>query len=258
MLDGVDGIIDRWLGLDKSGSGTEPRYKHKKNLQQLLRSLEELQSLDGGELVSNLLEQITINWKENKRKPSSENWRFNKQPYFDPRSRSLEKTLEKSTVIVTDDSWANQVPVAAGLVHSGEGKRAIDLVHKKAHDTFEFIELKIDEKSGGPLFAAMEILLYGLIYVFSRENIKDLGYDPKKILFAANRIELQVLAPAGYYKGYELGWLERTLSSGLSSLKNGRDFGISFAFRVFPDEFEWNLWSLKLLDALDHIGGVTR
>ncbi len=57
----------------------------------------------------------------------------------------------------------------------------------------EFIELKIDEKSGGPLSAAMEILLYGLIFVFSRENIKDLGYDLKKEMFAVKCVELQCL-----------------------------------------------------------------
>ncbi len=67
-----------------------------------------------------------------------------------------------------------------------------------------------------------------------------------------------MLATASYYNGYQLGWLEEFRSGGLSTLPKDFDWDMSFRFRVFPDEFEWNLWSLKLLDALDHIGGVTR
>ena len=262
ILDGTGCIIDGWLGLDENSAGsTLPRYKHRGNLKQLPQDSEGLKNPDGETLVRGLLTRITDNWKgreDKDRKPSSENWRFSKQPIFNPRSTSLEKTLEKSIVVVTENYWANQVPVASGLVNRGEGKRAIDLVHQNANNTYEFIELKIGPNADSPLFAAMEILLYGLIYVFSRKNMNDLEYDSQNILLAAESVELQVLAPAKYYKDCQLGWLEESLASGLAKLSEDSDLdcSLSFKFRSFPETFEWNLWSRKLLDALEGIGSA--
>ena len=259
ILDGTNDIIDEWLGLNENSAGTRlPRYKNQTNLQQLSKDHDIPTTLNGEPLVTKLLEQITRNWakKEEGRKPSSENWRFSKQPIFNPRSTSLEKTLEKSIVVVTENDWANQVPVASGLVNRGEGKRAIDLVHQNANNTYEFIELKIGPNADTPLFAAMEILLYGLIYVFSRKNMTVLKYDSHNILLTANSVELQVLAPAEYYTGHQLGWLEKSLSDGLSTLSKEVGYDLSFRFRSFPEEFEWKLWSRTLLDALKGIDNV--
>ena len=260
ILNGTDSVIDEWLALDGRWNGSPPRYKHKSTIQRLSDASERPENLNGGELVSRLLEKISDNWtnrQDKDRRPSSENWRFNKQPSFNPSSRSLEKTLEKSIVVVTENDWANQVPIASGLVSRGEGKRAIDLVHLKANNCFEFIELKTDEKSGGPLLAAMEILLYGLVYVFSRQHREELGYGPKAMLLGADSVELQVLAPAGYYEGYQLGWLENSLAKGLAQLSGSTEFGLSFKFRTFPKNFEWRLWSWELLGALGGIEDVT-
>lgn len=257
ILDDTDALIDDWLGIDNSWDGSEPRYKNKTSLKRLSNPSERPTNLDGKQFVKDLLARITDNWKGREpadRKPTRKNWRFDKQLESDPRSPSLEKTLEKSIVAVTGNDWANQVPVASGLVSSKEGHRAIDLVHLKANNAFEFIELKIDDGSGGPLFAAMELLLYGLIYVLSRDNMDELGYSSKdKILFAAKSVELQVLAPAAYYKDCKLTWLEETLSTGLSALSKDFDYDLSFKFRSFPEKFEWKLWSLDLLVALENI-----
>lgn len=247
ILDGTDEIIDRWLGLDESWAGKFPRYKHKSTLLRLPAE----NDLDGEFLSRSILDRITENWKGMpvRRKPSQKNWRFAKQLDLAPDNSSVEKTLEKSIAFVAGDDWANQVPVASGLVGRGEGQRAIDLVHM-VNGTCKFVELKTDENSGGPLFAAIEILLYGLLYVFSRQNSEELGYSPTKKLLRAERIELQVLAPTSYYQNYELDWLETSLSSGLSTLCEELAWSMDFCFRAFPKDFAWRAWNVELWKAL--------
>ena len=80
----------------------------------------------------------------------------------------------------------------------------------------------------------MEILQYGVLYIFSRINAKALGYDAKKIkLFGATGIHLKILAPAAYYEGYDLAWLEGSINGGLAKfLDQGvRGFALEMDFK---------------------------
>jgi hypothetical protein len=100
------------------------------------------------------------------------------------------------------------------------------------------------------LFAALEILEYGALYVFSRVEAKALGYEPGfSDLLEAQRIRLRVLAPRSFYefktrggrRPYQLDWLGRTLQSATRHLAQriGGGFHMDFGFDVFPDDFTW-------------------
>ena len=257
ILDGTDGLIDRWLGLDSKGW----KYKQRRSLLLLIKQPPEV--LDGVELISGLVSRIRENWRDFRSKgfyPSSErskaNWRYEKQRYISPRNRSPEKTLEKSISIITGDDWVNQVPTCAGLVGSGEKSRNIDLIHRHLDQgIYSFIELKVD--SDQPIFAAMEILKYGLIYVFWREHLQELselGFPTAdRELLKARHVSLEVLAPSPYYQDGSLEWLASAIDKGLSGFLGKRadlGFTMSFQFQAFPPGFSWSPWSSHLADAL--------
>ena len=241
ILDGVDDYINQKLGLQLNNL----QYKHKKSCQ--LLSKQPPSHLDGKAFVDGIYERIGANWSGQPSR-SFENWRDEPQDRPSSDGSKLEVTLERRIVgCQWPDSvrWFNQVPVASGLVNSvRDKKRAIDLVHlsKMNNGQYEFIELKVAQKSGGtPLLAAMEILQYGALYIFSRKNASKLGYDiDKKVLLKARDIKLVVLAPATYYKGYWLGWLKDKINEGIKHVleKENVQIKMEFAFQEFPATFD--------------------
>jgi hypothetical protein len=135
------------------------------------------------------------------------------------------------------------VPVASGvMLGADEGGRRIDLAHRCSPGSYEFIELKLGIACDTPLHAAMEILEYGLIYVFSRVHLDSLGYDRMNELLRANAIALKVLAPAESYLPGSLEALEQAINFGLAELwkMEKLDFKINFAFEQFPLGFRWS------------------
>jgi len=134
--------------------------------------------------------------------------------------------------------WSNQVPIAAGMIAgAGNNRRAIDLVHSRAPEKFEFIELKIG--SDTPLFAAVEILEYGFVWLLSRRDRGNLGYADRAIIQASG-VQLSVLAPARYYRELDLTWLSASLSEGVRRLgERHGDVRLDFAFQEFPLGFVW-------------------
>ncbi|TAK42666.1 MAG: hypothetical protein EPO29_06220 [Betaproteobacteria bacterium] len=242
ILDGVSDLIDLEFGLE---IGKTRRHKNETSFRELAT-----RPMVGFE-VSGLIEKIYVkigeNWRNSAcRRGSKDNWRFDKQPNISVKNRSPEVILEKSIVNIPDEIWSdarcwmNQVPVASGLTRRREGRRAIDLVHRCPDGWYEFIELKVNGRGGSPLFAAMEILQYGVLYIFSRQNAKDLGYtEAEKPLLGATGIHLRVMAPATYYALFDdLSWLEEGISKALAIfLAQPR-----FAFKLAMDfEFE-TLW----------------
>jgi hypothetical protein len=137
------------------------------------------------------------------------------------------------------------MPIAAGLFDNGtDRRRAIDLVFQCGNDQYDFVELKL--KSDTPLYAAMEILGYGLVYLASRlDSANNLSYvrGTSRPVLAATAINLVVLAPSNYYEErYSLQWLELGLSDGLKALvkdKGVNNLTINFQFESLPDEFVW-------------------
>jgi len=189
------------------------RYSHKESClalnEQHLSHLKE----GGIALFENLYKIVESNW--NGRAPNSEqNWRLTKELNMKVANPSKEKRLEKK-IVGENENWFNQSPTASGLADSNrDRKMAVDLVHKKGRKTFEFIELKIN--SNTPLYAAIEILLYGLLYLFYRAQSMECDVWKKpnnKELLNARKIELKVLAPGQYYAAYR------------KNLQNLQDFG---------------------------------
>lgn len=194
------------------------------------------------------------------RDPSQENWKL--RPTDDPskirtsrENRSPEVTLERAIVLKWPTEWTYQMPTASGLFDGYGGKhRNIDLVRKEAIDSFNFVELKWE--SNNPLFAALEILGYGLVYLASRTDpAGNLNYgkgSPRPVL-TAKKISLSVLAPFEYYEGCRLDWLERGLDSGLKELVKSKcddDLEMDFRFEHFPDGLVWRRDSADLPERL--------
>lgn len=142
----------------------------------------------------------------------------------------LERAIAKASVAADRNDWANQVPIASGVLGpSAERRRAIDLVHKRAEGHFEFVELKI--ASDTPLYAAFEIISYAGVWLLSRRDACG------KELLEAKRVDLRVLAPAAYYRPYTLGRIEEVLDQELREYAEPRGATLSFGFDVLPDSF---------------------
>jgi hypothetical protein len=207
-------------------------------------------------------EQIDSDWDASKRVPSTKNWRFEQQPVICDENRSPEKTLEKAIVELGGKDWANQVPTSSGLTSAKRDKhRNIDLVCQCGPDCYQFIELKYE--SNRPLYAAMEALVYGVLYAVSRLRLPANFARDRKLL-SANTVHLRVLAPQKFYAGYRFDWLESALTSGLEFTR-GLGFTMDFRFDVFPADFAWDSSSeeclqeskVKLPEYLKNRGPVT-
>lgn len=219
--------------------------KHRSAIQKLSRSPP--LPFDGESFVHGMFEVVAENWVECiaalDRSPSRENWRW-----FDPKCEyaahnlSPEVTLERAIVgaamSLNREDWSNQVPIASGLIAGGgDRRRAIDLIHRRGPVAFDFVELKVG--SDNPLYAAVEILKYGFVWLLSREHCERLGYGGK-VLIQASDVRLSVLAPHSYYDGLALDWLAVGLSQGLQTLGIERQgLHLSFAFESFPQSFVW-------------------
>lgn len=216
--------------------------RHWSALLQLHRSCPS--GFDGTALVAALFEQISINWRSclaaRSRQPSTENWRWHR-PKLDisPTNNSPEVAFERAAVKAAvangRTDWANQVPIASGIV-AGDNRRAIDLVYQRGQDAFDLLELKIG--SDNPLYAAIEILRYGLVWLLSRRDRVLLGYAGKALIEATD-IRLCVLAPHRYYRDLDLSWMADGISAGLAGIAESDGVRLSFGFETFPQWFSW-------------------
>lgn len=250
ICSGINEIIDHHLGVEDIGS--EPHYVHKTSCLRL--SKEPPKEFNVARMLSEMLECLEKNWEISPRRtyaePSNENWRFKKQLHISKKNTSPEKILEKKIVSIASNNWVNQIPTASGLWdHKSDRHRNIDLVHRLGPKEYAFIELKVG--SDNPLKAAMEILLYGILYIFSRRQY-DQSLKRKKELLQAETINLRVLAPLKFYDRYNLAWLEVELNSGLKSFLSALDdikFDMDFRFEAFPSDFDGEIIQNNCLDA---------
>lgn len=250
ILYGVDDLIESWLEIasDKYGAGTaRPRYGSTTAAKELSRKEEPSQPFP----AKMLLGQITENWERGERQErSTENWRW--KPMLEMEGNTGEKELEKLVAFLYGkSSWTNQIPVCSGLMpardkdgkRSEEGKRAIDLGRKIDDGVFEFIALKfrISKKKkvitgdSHPLYAALELLEYGLLYVFARLNLKPRGEDNG--LSEARKVHLVVLGPQEWCRDYNFERLSETINCGLNDLLKDQSFVMDFSFRQLSDCF---------------------
>jgi hypothetical protein len=154
--------------------------------------------LDGTALVREIYERIIENAQfglmtsaGTGKPPSEENWRWQPRPTLTAGKSGKSHTgaevpLERTIAILSTlagfgfkEDWTNQMPVGSGLTRDRDGGRRIDLVHRSGNGTYYFIELKTSGPHGSdsPLHAAVEILIYGLVYIFSRIHKEELHYD---------------------------------------------------------------------------------
>ena len=247
ILQGTWCVIDRFFGLEEVGT-TIPHFKHKRSCLEL--SNHPPQGLDGKTLLTTLYFTIQTNWRESlyHKPPSKENWRVEPRDQLAEKNVSPEVTLERTIIQASDATWGNQVPTSSGLTGPRCDKvRNIDLVHNMGSGVWEFIELKV--KSDTPLYAAMEILQYGLLFLLSRKHQEEFGYDKhSKELLQASQVHLKVLAPYEYYiprrssQPYQLKWLEAFLNDGLYGFlkdHNHPPLHMDFQFEAFPLDFQW-------------------
>ncbi|MEO8927065.1 MAG: hypothetical protein ABI306_07860 [Caulobacteraceae bacterium] len=236
---GVDDIAERHLGIADIGT-SQPRFRHLSAARRL--SGRRPRDFDAAVLIEEVLALLEAKWRASipARTPSVQNWRFEKQLWIAPHNTSGEKTLEKAIARVSGDAWANQVPTASGLINGSNDKhRNLDLVFRRQAGGFELIELKY--RSDTPLFAAVEALLYGVLYLFSQLHYPR-GSIAQGYLLDAPTAHLQVLAPAEYYLGYNFDWLQTEITRGLERVvADRRNFPatMDFAFTTFPAKFTW-------------------
>lgn len=189
------------------------------------------------DLAFTVYETIAANWlasdADANKDRSRQNWRWTLQPQIGSGNRSPEVVLERAIAFVCAGAgrtdWANQIPVASGLIRgASDGRRAIDLGQRRGEDHYELIELKI--ASDTPLFAAVELLGYVSLWLLARK-------DPPATapaLLAADRIDLRVLAPSTFYAPFRLNDLKRNVVEGLRLLGGNQGVNLSFAFDVLP------------------------
>ncbi|WP_119269793.1 hypothetical protein [Taklimakanibacter deserti] len=249
LFDGVDHFVSDFLGITSC--------RHWSAVLELDRR--GVSDFDGPALVTGLFSQISANWHaclaELERFPSVENWRwFDPKVNISPHNASPEVTLERAVtaaaVAQRRRDWSNQIPIASGLiVGPGDRRRAVDLVHQRGSGAFDFVELKV--RSNNPLYAAIEILQYGLVWLLSRQNRDILGYGGKTLIMASD-VRLSVLAPSTYYRDLNLSWLANGLTEGVQALGEANGVLLSFGFDAFPQWFSWpGAEPATVLSALD-------
>jgi hypothetical protein len=220
IFEGVDDLIDQSLRVTNIGT-TAPHYRHKAAA---LSLKSKPYSLDTFALFDNIAKRMHKNWSNsqvlNPRSPSEENWRWEKKLRISENNLSSEKLCEKAIAACCGEDWVNQVPTASGLLDGTSEKQCnIDLVHRIAPAEYEFIELK--HESDTSLFAAFEILKYGLLYVFSRRYAEQLGYSGiSKEVLGAELVRLRVVAPYAFYTYFpsKPDWFQKEINRGLSCL----------------------------------------
>jgi hypothetical protein len=236
ILNGIGGLVDEWLELDFKAN--RPLYGHKTAALQLAKRDTVVPAT---EFMQRAYARIESNWltavSENRYSHSSQNWRFTPHPDIAGHHKGPEVSLERAIIRGADEDWANQVPTSSGLVGpAGDKVRNVDLVQRHDRSHYSLIELKVG--SDTPLYAAVEILLYGLLLAWSRNNQDALAYDTsKQPVLLADAVDLEVLAPAEYYTRYRLEKLSNAISEGLDSCQDMLGLQSTFRFTQFPADF---------------------
>lgn len=263
---GIGEVFDEWLGLkgqDKYGTRLGvPKYKSLQaaiDLSEKGRSLTDQPTLDVKQTIQRAMEALGTNIPAADWAPAQSNWKWEKSPRIASHNPSQEKTLEKLTTFLLNDCWVNQVPVCNGLVANGRANACrIDLAHRVADREYELIELKFGTEgtsgSDHPLFAALEVVHYGLMYLLFRQRQFQRQRDHH--MLDANKIKLIVLAPAAWYrfkergnpilKPFDFGWLATQLSTGLQdySVQHKMDLELHMEFQTLSSSFHSNYLTL--------------
>jgi hypothetical protein len=225
----VDEEICKVLGLAERKQ-LEHRRTYKK-----IKSVQATMIVD---LVRRLYERVSNNLGE--REPSKMNWILRRRTSVRETNLSIEVVLERAVVLLAEHKhlagWYNQMPVASGLIDGRSHKRAAVDLARIAKDRLDLYELKW--KSNTPLYAAFEILRYGLAYLLCRASKAKFKYD-HHCTMKVNALGLNVLAPDEFYEGGNLLWLQEGLDTGIRRVAQeqlGCEFQASFRFLALKRE----------------------
>jgi hypothetical protein len=234
LFAGIGELINARLGVSDYGTKTAA-----------LRLVAEASgTVDGEDFIQSLFELLRENWLRAlptaNASPQNFRW-YVPQCHIADRNISPEVTLERALIRAVVDSgrkdWSNQVPVVSGIAGSRAYKRqAIDLVHCLPDGSFEFVELKI--ASDTPLYATIEIVLHGLIWLLSRRNKAQLRY-PANLILDTPALQLSTLAPAKFYAGLTSSGLAGAIDRGVRALGMRYNVTMGFCQMAFPEDFHW-------------------
>ena len=241
ILTGIDELVDVWLEVEPKG--TPPHYRHRAVANELtcreapITGTRPFLEASYARMHANWLAAVNAGYS----KPSKENWRWKRHLDLGPDNRSPELKFERAIVNACGENWSNQMPTASGLTGPARDKRAaVDLVLREDPTTYSLIELKVN--SDTPLFAAIEIVKYGLLFVWSKVNQNALGYDQKlQPVLAANTVNLRVLAPSDYYSNFDLTNLASALNRGLVEFGEQHGLRLKFEFNRLGAAYEPHL-----------------
>jgi len=258
ILAGIGNLVDKWLVI--APKGQPPYYRHKTAANEI--SCRKVPITETREFLQASYSKINRNWliaRDNGYfNPSKENWRWKRHLELSNANQSPELRLERAIVAACGESWSNQMPTASGLVGPAVDKRAaVDLVCRESSSRYSLVELKVG--SDNPLFAAIEILMYGLLLVWSKEHVEELRYDiQKQPVLGATTITLSTLAPARYYSNYNLRELGNSITNGL--VEFGENFGLelNFEFSKFGPAYDGGLDPQRILTAVQTRSPVVR
>lgn len=246
----MDGLADDFLLVQAAWDGLRPKYKHEGSLQMLS---ELPASFASHNVVDVLFASSRGLWDEaidssgRPRLRSKENWRCLKCKNVRRENNSPEVRLERIIATCTEKEWWNQVPVNSGLLGSRRS-RYIDLIHRDGN-RYSIFELKAAE-GDTPLSAAIQVLQYGVSFLFFRECVAPtLPPRSRPEIVKAEQLNLVVLAPHSYYHRRSIkvrDWLcslERRLQQDLqeSAIAQASRLDMSFHFESFPQDFDWGV-----------------
>jgi hypothetical protein len=239
ILKGVGKNINEWFEL----VGDVKPFYHRENWRELIRKC---QNRNAHELLQSLLKRISDNYMAG----SKQLWRWT----CNEGSQKMESEvgLERAIIGLKLPEWVNQVPTASGLCGpNSDRRRSIDLVRKRGDKEYDFIELKLNDQN--PLYAAMEVLCYGVLYLFCRQQ--GISGAPGSEVLQAKVVHLCVLAPDRFYEGCDgLREFEAILSGGVQNFAKGV-LHMDFRFDQFSHGFQWPT-TAELKDALSSIHAV--
>lgn len=251
ILKGIGDLVDDWLELDPKGK--PPYYRHRVAAKALSQRNSPITGTRA--FLDAAYAKIHENWDTNETgyaKPSIENWRWKRHLELGEMNVSPELQLERAIVNACGDDWSNQMPTASGLLGPATDKRvAVDLVHREDATTYSFIELKV--ASDTPLFAAIEILRYGLLFVWSKNNQENLGYYVgAQPVITANTVTLGVLAPSSYYERYDLTNLAYALNNGIAEFGEQHNVTLVFGFSQLGADYAPDLQPEHVRSAINY------
>jgi hypothetical protein len=256
ILSGIGNLVDAWLQVEPKGK--PPYYRHRAAANALTRRDSPISGTQ--DFLEASYAQIHSNWlaasEAGLSRQSKENWRWKRHLDLGDGNKSPELKLERAIVGACGDDWSNQLPTASGLVGPAANRRAaVDLVFREDPSTYSLIELKV--ASDTPLFAAIEILMYGLLFVWSKNNWEELGYDVQaQPVLAASTVTLGVLAPGSYYDGFDLTTLASALDSGLNVFGKQHELRLGFEFCELGADYSPDLKPEHIRSAISNRSSV--